>query len=249
VLAETMARAGQSLIGGTPPDGRKYWSARFWDRDSAEAHPVLADDFLKQKETIADYLATYAATAAESIEFACGTGEFTRLTIENTAVTSMTAVDISAHAIEIAKTRAIHPNLRFVQGDFWADQTLPEGSAPADLVVCVDAIHHLGDVREVLTRLKTFVKPGGIFIGNVFTSDNFHDFERRRYGTAEHFRRTASFLATAFLIKASRGKLYTGAHRTQLLPSASTEAALADIFAEVLEVSVDPYFTAFACRA
>ncbi|MBO0867263.1 MAG: hypothetical protein J2P15_01740 [Micromonosporaceae bacterium] len=51
-----MARAGQALIGDTPPNGKRYWAARFWDRDSAEQHPVLAGDFLSQKNTIARYL-------------------------------------------------------------------------------------------------------------------------------------------------------------------------------------------------
>jgi SAM-dependent methyltransferase len=245
VLAETMARAGQALIGKTPPNGKSYWAARYWDRDSAERHPVLAGDFLRQKETIAKYLQTYGGNAKTSIEFACGTGEFTRLTAEHTPVRDMVALDISAHAIELARPKVAHDNIRFIQGDFWADH----GLAPADLVVCVDAIHHLGAVRDVAARLHSFVKPGGIFIGNVFTLDNFHEFERRRYGAVEHLWRTALFFGTAALIRLSGGRMYTGSHRTQLLPSAQTEAILAETFAEVLDVSVDPYFTAFACRA
>ncbi|MBO0866922.1 MAG: class I SAM-dependent methyltransferase [Micromonosporaceae bacterium] len=245
VLAETMARAGQALIGDTPPNGKRYWAARFWDRDSAERHPVLAGDFLSQKNTIARYLQTYAAGAHTSVEFACGTGEFTRLTALHTNVATMRTLDISARALEIARNRVDHPDLQLVQGDFWADN----GLEPSDLVVCVDAIHHLGDIREVLTRLRTFVKPGGTFIGNVFTVDNFHEFERRRYGRLEHTWRTALFLGTAMAVKLSAGKLYTGSHRTQLKPGAYTVNLLGEIFDEVLEVTVDPYFTAFACRA
>jgi SAM-dependent methyltransferase len=245
VLAETMASAGQALIGTTPPNGKAYWAARFWDRDSAERHPILADAFLRQKETLATYFQTYAADAERSLEFACGTGEFTRLTALNTNVRDMTALDISTQGLAIAKNRVKHDNIRFIQGDFWADHQLGQ----ADLVVCADAIHHLGDVREVIQRLHSFVKPGGIFIGNVFTRDNFHEFERLRYGTAEHLWRTTLFFSTALLIRASKGRLYTGSHRTQLLPSAQTERILADEFSQVLNVSADPYFTAFACRA
>ncbi len=240
-----MARAGQTLIGNTPPNGKSYWAARFWDRDSAERHPVLAPAFLRQKETIARYLRTYGDGAETSIEFACGTGEFTRLTAEGTAVRDMTAVDISAHGLDLARQRVRHDNVRFIQGDFWADHGLPR----ADLIVCVDAIHHLGDVRTVLQRLHSFVKPGGIFIGNVFTLDNFHEFERLRYGAIEHLMRTTLFLGTAAMIRLSNGRLYSGSHRTQLRPSAETERHLADLFGEVLDVSVDPYFTAFAARA
>jgi SAM-dependent methyltransferase len=245
VLAESLARAGQTLIGKTPPNGKNYWAARFWDRDAAEAHPVLAEAFLSQKETIAGYLSKYAAQARTSTEFACGTGEFTRLTSEQTGVTAMVAVDISEHALAKAKTRVSHDNLTLIQGDFWADHGLPQ----TDLVVCVDAIHHLGDIRDVLQRLRTFVKPGGIFIGNVFTADNFHEFERLRYGKLEHTWRTAQFFGTALIVRLTSGRLYTGAHRTQLRPSAQTIATLSELFDEVLDVTVDPYFTAFVARA
>jgi SAM-dependent methyltransferase len=240
-----MARAGQNLIGNIPPNGKNYWAARFWDRDSAERHPVLASQFLRQKDTIAKYLQTYGAQAQTSIEFACGTGEFTRLTAANTPVRQMTALDISPQAIEMAAQRAGRDDVRFIQGDFWADH----GLAPADLVVCVDAIHHLGDVSNVLRHLHSYVKPGGVFIGNVFTLDNFHEFERIRYGGLEHLWRTSLFFGTAALIRLTGGRLYSGSHRTQLRPSAETEQFLSDIFAEVLDVSVDPYFTAFAARA
>jgi SAM-dependent methyltransferase len=245
VLAEAMARAGQALVENIPPDGRAYWSARYWDRDRAEQHPVLATEFLRQKDTIAKYLATYGGGAERSVEFACGTGEFTALTARHTPVREMLALDISAQAIEIARTRVHHDNVRFLQGDFWSDH----GLEPADLVVCVDAIHHLGDVRAVLQRLREFVKPGGILIGNLFTADNFHEFERRRYGTVTHLWRTGLFFATALIVRSSRGRLYTGSHRTQLLDSARAEQIIADVFPEVVDVSVDPYFTAFVCRA
>lgn len=245
MLAESLARAGQTLIGKTPPNGKNYWAARFWDRDAAERHPVLANAFLSQKDIIAGYLARYAGQARTSTELACGTGEFTRLTAENTGVTEMVALDISEHALANAARRVSHDNLRFIQGDFWADHDLPQ----TDLVVCVDAIHHLGDIRDVLRRLRSFVKPGGIFIGNVFTWDNFHEFERLRYGTLEHTWRTALFFGTALMVRLSGGRLYTGSHRTQLRPSGHTVSVLTDLFDEVLDVTVEPYFTAFVARA
>lgn len=225
--------------------GKNYWAARFWDRDAAERHPVLADAFLSQKDIIAGYLARYAGQARTSTELACGTGEFTRLTAENTGVTEMVALDISEHALAKAAGRVSHDNVRFIQGDFWADHGLPQ----TDLVVCVDAIHHLGDIRDVLRRLRSFVKPGGIFIGNVFTADNFHEFERLRYGALEHTWRTALFFGTALMVRLSGGRLYTGSHRTQLRPSEHTMSILTDLFDEVLDVTVEPYFTAFAARA
>ncbi len=244
MLSEVMARAGQALISDTAPNGKSYWSRRFWDRDAAEKHPVLAQAFLQQKKTITGYLEKYGADAERSIEFACGTGEFTRLTAEHTGVREMTAVDISAQGLELAKSRVKHDNITFLQGDFWAEHDFE----PAELVLCIDAIHHLGKIGDVVRHIRKYVKPGGIFIGNLFTGDNFHEFERKRYGAAEHLWRTTLFFGTAMMIKISGGRLYSGSHRTQLLPSETSEKMISDVFPTILEVSRDPYFTAFVCR-
>ena len=137
--------------------------------------------------------------------------------------------------------RVRHPNLRLVLGDFWAD--LEVGTA--DVVTCLDAIHHLGDVRAVLTRPRSFVAPGGLLIGNLWTADNFHRFQRERYGTVAHLRRTAAFLGTALLIRLSGGRLKTGAYRTQLRHSRELIEILHDVFDTVHEVTVEEYFTGF----
>lgn len=245
MLSEAMARAGQALISDTAPNGKSYWARRFWDRDASEKHPMLAEEFLRQKETITAYLEKYGADARRSIEFACGTGEFTRLTAEHTNVEEMIAMDISAQGLAIARTRVQHDNIQLVQGDFWGEHDFE----PAELVLCIDAIHHLGRIGDVVEHIKKYVKPGGIFIGNLFTSDNFHEFERKRYGAAGHLWRTTLFLGTAMMIRLSCGRLYSGSHRTQLLSSRASEGIIANAFPEILEVSRHPYFTAFVCRA
>ncbi|MFI5593966.1 class I SAM-dependent methyltransferase [Amycolatopsis sp. NPDC051758] len=245
MLAELLARSGKVLLDSVPPDGRKYWAARFWDRAAAEQHPLLREHFLSQKDTIGKYLEKYGAETGQVLEFACGTGEFTGLAATRTAAKSITALDISQQGLDIVRGRVQHEDLKLVLGDFWAEHDL----GTADLVMCVDAIHHLGDVREVLQRLKTFMAPGGIFVGNLWTRDNFHDFERKRYGTFNHLRRTAGFFSTAVVIRASGGRMKTGAYRTQLLTSAEGTAILNDVFGEVLELDVHPHFMSFVATA
>lgn len=244
MIAELLARTGRAVIRDTPPDGRAYWAARFWDRDTHEQHPRLSQAFLTQKDTIGDFLSTYAADARRILEFACGTGEFTRLAAERTGAKQITAVDISVEGLKRAKERVRHDNAEFVLGDFWTDL----GVGQSDVVMCLDAIHHLGDVRQVLTRLRSFVEPGGLFIGNLWTADNFHRFQRERYGTAEHLRRTAAFLGTTILIRGSGGRLKTGAYRTQLLHSSKATEILHDVFDTVVDVKVEDYFMGFVCR-
>ena len=241
MIAELLADTGRTIIRDVPPDGRQYWAKRFWDRDTHEQHPRLRAAFLRQKDTIARFLREYAGNATRVLEIACGTGEFTRLAAELTTADQITAVDISAEGLRLTAQRVRHPNLRLVPGDFWTDLEL----GTADVVTCLDAIHHLGDVRAVLTRLRTFVAPGGVLIGNLWTADNFHRFQRERYGSVAHVRRTAAFLGTALLIRLSGGRLKTGAYRTQLVPSGELVEMLHEVFDTVHEVSVEEYFTGF----
>jgi SAM-dependent methyltransferase len=244
MIAELLARTGRNIVRDIPPDGRDYWAGRFWDRDTHEQHPLLRQEFLRQKETIAELLSRHAVDAERIIEYACGTGEFTRLAAELTRAKEITAVDISEEGLRRARERVRHDNLRLVHGDFWADL----GLGTADVVMCIDAIHHLGDVRAVLRRLSTAAAPGGIVIGNLWTADHFHTFQRKRYGSLEHVRRTAAFLGTALLIRVSGGRLRTGAYRTQLVDSGRATAILHEVFDSVLEVRVEEYFMGFVAR-
>ncbi len=243
MLAELMARCGSALLDGVPPDGKDYWAARFWDRESAEHHPILGPEFLRQKDSIAEYIRKYGRDAGSVLEFACGTGAFTQLAAEHTPATKITALDISADALERARAHVRHPNLRLVQGDFWQDNDLGTG----DVVMCLDAIHHLGDVEQVLNRMKTFIAPGGVFIGNLWIGDHFHEFERKRYGVAGHLYRTAAFLGTALSIRLSRGGWKTGAYRTQVITSEKGNEILERVFSTVHEVEVHDYFMGFVC--
>jgi trans-aconitate methyltransferase len=244
MLAEQLVRSGSKLVAGYAPEGRNYWAARFWDRGAAERDPVLGEHYRDQKRAIADLIDHYGAGADRVLELACGTGEFTRITADLLPAAQITALDISAQGLARTRERVPDERLRLVQGDFWADHNL----APAPLVICVDAIHHIGQVGAVLDRLSTFVAPGGVLIGNLWTLDHFHELQRQRYGPVRHIARCALFLASALMIRASGGRLRTASYRTQLLPSAQVLPLLSDRFGEVLAIAPDRFFHGFAVR-
>jgi SAM-dependent methyltransferase len=245
MIAESLENVGSKLISGYAPDGKSYWAARFWDRDAAEADPIIGEHYRAQKNDIGEMLTRHAATTDRVLEFACGTGEFTNMAATRTSAKEIVALDISAQGLERTRARVDHDNLRLVQGDFWADHRL--GQAP--LVMCVDAIHHLGDVRAALNRLKSFVAPDGIFVGNLWTADHFHELQRQRYGNLEHTIRCARFLGSAVMIRAfGDNRFHLASYRTQLLRSEDIPDVLTEIFGQTLEICHDRYFTAFACR-
>jgi trans-aconitate methyltransferase len=243
VLAEVLVNSGRRMVKDYPPEGRRYWAARFWDREEVESRPGLGDDFRVQKEIIARYVAEYGRDAERVLEFACGTGEFTEMAATLTPATTIVATDISPQAIERTRARVPHPDLRAQVSDFWS---APQ--QPAPLVLCVDAIHHIGEVDRVLARLRTFVEPGGVLVGNVWTIDNFHEYQRGRYGTLRHLGRSALFLANALTMRLSGGRLRWASYRTQLLDSREVEQILRTQFSDVLGIERSRYFVAFAVR-
>lgn len=244
MLAEMLARSGHRILGDRSPDGAKYWAARFWDRDLAERDPVLGDHYRAQKADLAAVIEKYAGQADRVIEFGCGTGEFTAMAAKLTTAKEIVALDISQQGLERTRARVRHDNLRLVHGNFWDEHDL----GTADVVMCVDAIHHMGNPKEVMQRMKTFMRPGGVFIGNLWTVDNFHEFQRQRYGRVLHLARTAIFLASAIMIRLSNGRLRSGSYRTRLLQTAEIEPLLHEVFDEVLHVCKDHFFVSFACR-
>jgi ubiquinone/menaquinone biosynthesis C-methylase UbiE len=244
MLAEAMVRWGRQLVSQYPPEGRAYWAARFWDRSPIENAPSVGADHRVKQQHIIGFINRYAADAKRVLEFSCGTGEFTEVALRVTTAPAIVAVDISDQALGIAARKIRDPRVQFVQGDFWADLDIEA----ADLVICLNAIHHMGDVRAVLTRMMKFVKPGGVLIGNIWTLDNYHDYQRDVHGSVKHVARSALFLANAVAMRATGGRFRTASYRTQILPSGEVKEILADVASEVLETTETRYFVNFACR-
>jgi len=244
MLAEAMVQLGRQLISQYPPEGRAYWAARFWDRSPIEKAPSVGADHRVKQQHIIGFINRYASGAQHVLEFSCGTGEFTEIALRVSEAPKIVAVDISEQALGIAARRIRDPRVQFVHGDFWADLDIE----PADLVICLNAIHHMGEVRAVLTRMMKFVKPGGVLIGNIWTLDNYHDYQRDVHGPFKHLARSALFLANAAVMRASGGRLRTSSYRTQILSSGEVKEILSDVAPEVLETTETRYFVNFACR-
>lgn len=226
MLAEACIRVGSALLGRRPPDGRAYWSQRYWDREEVTATAGLVEHFTQHNKVVEEML-RWLPAPMQVAEIACGTGKFTSMAAKTWPQAHITAIDISPQAIAITRN---HPELASVDvtlrcADFW-QATLP----PSDVVFCFDAIHHLGDVQTVLTVLRSLVNEGGALVGNVWTLDHYHEFGRYRYGRLGHLRGSVVFLAAAALTWASRGRFASTRYRTQLVTGAQVERMLRALF-------------------
>jgi trans-aconitate methyltransferase len=246
MFAEAVVKWSHKLIRGYPPTAGAHWAAKAWDRSKYEVAPRVGPDLRAKKDRIGDLIAEYSKGADRIIEFACGTGTHTESSLKRSDVPEITLVDISADALEIVKKKFNNdPRLKTVHGDFWTDL----GIGTADVVMCINAIHHIGDVRQVITRLTDYVNPGGVLIGTVLTMDNFHEFQRDVHGTIRHAARSAFFLANAVAMRLTSGKVRTHAYRSQLLYETQFESILRELApGRILHLSNTRYISVFAIR-
>lgn len=244
MLAEALFGIGRLLVKGQRPRGREYFARRAWDPTRYNRSTLGGPEIEDNERRIVELIEKYAQDAQRTIEFGCGPGDYLRAVAKYTPAPEIVGVDVSAKALEIAKRRVNDPRLRLVNGDFWADLELDK----ADVVICVGAIHHLGRVHEVIDRLKTFVKPGGVLIGNVWTMDNYHEYQRNVHGSLRHFGRAVLFLANAIALKVTNGRVNWGSFRSEVLYNNQVDEVLTDLSEEILYRSNTRYITGFAIR-
>jgi len=88
------------------------------------------------------------------LEVGCGTGWLTESLQE---LGSVTAIDLSPRAIEIARTRGI--NAGFIAGDFFQqDFTLQA----YDVVICIETLFYVSDQHSFLEKMASLMKPGSL---------------------------------------------------------------------------------------
>ncbi|MGW0373613.1 class I SAM-dependent methyltransferase [Streptomyces coeruleorubidus] len=93
----------------------------------------------------------------KALDAGCGDGLLTRKLAARAA--SVTGVDRSPEMIKLAREHARVPgNVTYLEADFLADGSLPEGAY--DFVSAVAVVHH-APFEEAVTRLARLTAPGG----------------------------------------------------------------------------------------
>jgi SAM-dependent methyltransferase len=97
---------------------------------------------------------------SRAVDLGCGSGRFTGLLADRYA--EVLAVDIADRELAIARARRARPNITY-QHRSLLDVT-PEVDGRFDLVLSVNAIHHVCDHDTVLPRIRSLVAPGGLAV-------------------------------------------------------------------------------------
>lgn len=150
----------------------EYWGKRrIWDRWFVEANegnniPV----HVGQRDKTVDFIKTLPE-GLNVLDLCCGTGKVSFSILDLPNVSRLTSVDISAQALEIARQHLQeHPNFQKVQiihGNLYDSL---ETLSPMDCIVCLDALHHLPDIKSALVMIHQKLEDEGIFIGNFLSA-------------------------------------------------------------------------------
>jgi SAM-dependent methyltransferase len=249
VIARLTVAAGQRLLLNGFHAPRGHWAQRVWDGDRAEAHAVLGPAYVAERERIGALLTDSVPRLEPSwnaVDVAAGTGRYTRVLLDAGAA-AVTAVDVSPESLAVLAERVADPaRVTTLCADVFAAPS-PGLDARFDVVLCCDAIHHLGPLPAVLIRLRELATPGGLLIGDVWTADHFHEFQLARRGQVEHALASVRFLGAAAVNRLLRRPVMNAA-RSQLLPAARVRELLREALGPQVQLNTSRYWVSFTAR-
>jgi len=135
-------------------------SEKFWDR-TAKNYDREDDQY---DESYLRTIKSYLGESDTVLDFACGTGTFSSLIASD--VKEIRAIDISSKMLEIAERKAFDnniENLNFLHATIF-DQRLKNETF--DVILTFNILHLLEDIPEMIQRINSLLKPGGIFISD-----------------------------------------------------------------------------------
>src|SRR3989344_1587566 len=112
------------------------------------------------------------------LDIACGWGELLVLAKEQGLMVS--GIDISPHAIKLAKKRIQDGDLKVARAE-----KLPYQNNSFDYIVCVGSLEHFDSPEKALSEMSRVIKPGGkifirvpnlYFLGHIFMAVKFGKF-------------------------------------------------------------------------
>ena len=191
-----------------------FWNFRALNYD-AQIGPLYEDAYRRTAEDTLKHL----KPDDKVLEFACGTGIVTALVAPH--VHSIRAIDISDEMVSRAKEKTYTldlSNVEVTQTDLF-DPCLPGGSF--DAVMAFNVLLYVDNFEEVMQRIKSLLKPGGMFLsatdclGGNFSKAAVQKFWRSRTGKMPY----VGFFSQKGLIRKIERAGFTVLESENLFPS------------------------------
>ncbi len=149
-------------------------------RRAADCERYLGPDILDQ---IVQALRLPIGRSMDILDVGCGSGAASAvLTDYSLPKGSLTGVDISSVALDLAMNRQVYDQLEESDLISFCSDTAEK----YDLVVGLDSLYYFGDLTPVFTAIEKVLKPKGYFIFTVRVGDNDRDFDADIYGQIRH---------------------------------------------------------------
>ena len=151
-------------------------SAKFWDKISARyAKQPVADEASYQKKLKVSR--DYFKPEMEVLEIGCGTGS--TAIVHAPYVKYIHAIDISSKMIEIARGKAEEEKIENVPFEQSTIDDLKIEVGSIDAVLALSLFHLVEDKDDVIKKVHSTLKPGGVFISStVCMNDSMFKFLR-----------------------------------------------------------------------
>lgn len=167
---------------------------------------------------------THLGPDGRAVDLGCGSGRFTTLLADR--YSDVLAVDISERGLSLARVLRRHPHIRYEHRSL-LDVT-PEQDGQFDLVLSVNALHHVGDPDAALAQVAGLVAPGGraVLVDIVATSRHYpRRWWHAKEGLADAGRTLRRHRSPAAAWKVARLRLHPVwlAHVTTNIPLTSDE--------------------------
>lgn len=239
---EALHRLGQSYYYQHPPTAVSYWQGRIWNREIAEKDINVGPFYKSQTSQILELIKYSDVTRGKALDVGCGVGTFTKALAGFTDADEIDALDVSPHALEYLLAHCKDKRVRPRNMGFWD----LDPANVYDLIVSVDAIHHLGYVDDVICRISKLLNYKGRLIGNLWTADNFQEFQILRYGRLGQLTRMLKFAYTGMLSTHASGADMP--YRSHLIHIDEIEPILRSSFQYIKYLRHERYFSCFMCE-
>lgn len=251
MLSNVLYGLGRKVLLRRFPAPSWYWESRVWDGYRAECDPVLGPIYREQRTRVAELLdanldPTVCRRNLRAIDVACGTGRYTQMLLA-AGIGSITCLDISKESLRVLTSSVRSPSVRTVHADVHAPLDPVFLRSGFEVVLCCDAIHHLGHLPTVLTRLVHMRASNGLLVGDIWTSDHYYELQRMRQQSRHQLRQAVAFAAAACVNSLCNRPLMTSA-RSQLHTSAEVESCLRQTLGRDIQIQVGRYWVTFAWR-
>lgn len=168
----------------------EYWGQRrVWDRwDVERSEGKNIPVHTRQREMTVSAIRQYVPENSVVVDACCGTGKISYDILGLDNVSQLISFDINGTAAETTKN-ALKSHSRSERSTVLNGNVYDVLSGLSDVgcVVCLDALHHLPDIKLALTSIHDSLAAGGIFIGNFLAAENVNKHVGEKRGTLNHY--------------------------------------------------------------